>query len=67
MKGAILGDIIGSTHEYDNRIDTKEFELFPKGSTFTDDTVLTIAVYDSLVNNISYEESFYQYRITYEM
>jgi ADP-ribosylglycohydrolase len=51
MKGAVLGDIIGSTHEYDNRIDTKEFELFPKGSTFTDDTVLTIAVYDSLKNN----------------
>jgi ADP-ribosyl-[dinitrogen reductase] hydrolase len=61
MKGAVLGDIIGSTHEYDNRIDTKEFELFPKGSTFTDDTVLTIGVYDSLVNNITYEESFYKW------
>jgi ADP-ribosylglycohydrolase len=54
MKGAILGDIVGSTHEYDNRIDTKEFELFPKGSTFTDDTVLTMGVYDSLVNNITH-------------
>jgi ADP-ribosylglycohydrolase len=61
MRGAILGDIIGSTHEYDNRIDTKDFELFPKGSKFTDDTVLTIAVYDSLINDISYEESFYKW------
>lgn len=61
MRGAILGDIIGSTHEYDNRIDTKDFELFPKGSKFTDDTVLTIAVYDSLINDISYEDSFYKW------
>ena len=61
MKGAIIGDIIGSTHEYDNRIKTKEFELFPRGSKFTDDTVLTVAVYDSLINHISYEESFYKW------
>lgn len=61
MKGAIIGDIIGSTHEYDNRIKTKEFELFPQCSEFTDDTVLTIAVYDALKNNIPYEESFYKW------
>jgi ADP-ribosylglycohydrolase len=61
MLGAIIGDIIGSTHEYDNRIKTKDFELFPEGSTFTDDTVLTIAVADSLLNNISYPESFYKW------
>ena len=61
MLGAITGDIIGSTHEYDNRIKTKDFELFPEGSTFTDDTVLTIAVADSLINKISYSESFYKW------
>lgn len=61
MLGAIIGDIIGSTHEYDNRIKTKDFELFPKGSTFTDDTVLTVAVADSLLNNIPYSESFYKW------
>jgi ADP-ribosylglycohydrolase len=61
MLGAIIGDIIGSTHEYDNRIKTKDFELFPEGSTFTDDTVLTIAVADSLLNNIPYPESFYKW------
>ena len=48
MKGAIIGDIIGSVHEYKDRIKTKEFELYTKDNTFTDDTVLTIAVYDSL-------------------
>ena len=50
MRGAIIGDIAGSTHEFANRVSSKEFELFPFGSTFTDDTVLTIAVYDSLKN-----------------
>lgn len=58
MRGAIIGDIIGSTHEFAFRVSSKEFELFPSGSTFTDDTVLTIAVYDSLKNNIPLEQSF---------
>ena len=58
MRGSIIGDIIGSTHEFATKVDSKEFELFPYGSTFTDDTVLTIAVYDSLKNNISLEQSF---------
>ncbi len=58
MKGAIIGDIVGSTREFAHKVNTKEFELFPEGSTFTDDTVLTIAVYDSFKNNIPYEQSF---------
>ena len=58
MRGAIIGDIIGSTHEFSTKVSSKEFELFPYGSTFTDDTVLTIAVYDSLKNNIPLEKSF---------
>lgn len=41
--GAIAGDIIGSTREHYS-IKTKDFELFPSGSTFTDDTVMTLAV-----------------------
>lgn len=61
MLGAIIGDIVGSTHEYKNRIKTKDFKLFPEDSTFTDDTVLTIAVADSLINNIPYSESFYKW------
>jgi len=58
MIGAIIGDIIGSTYEFSNKVTSKEFELFPYGSTFTDDTVLTIAVYDSLKNDIPLEKSF---------
>lgn len=57
MRGSIIGDIVGSTHEFANRVSSKEFELFPSNSTFTDDTVLTIAVYDSLKNSIPLEKS----------
>ena len=43
--GAIVGDIIGSAHELKGtRIKTTAFELFPETATFTDDTVMTIAV-----------------------
>ena len=44
MYGAILGDIIGSPFEFDRGNKSKEFPLFSKKSTFTDDTVMTVAV-----------------------
>ena len=43
MLGAIIGDIVGSTREWHN-IKTEDFELVPRGSRFTDDTVMTLAV-----------------------
>ncbi|MCD8310328.1 MAG: ADP-ribosylglycohydrolase family protein [Prevotellaceae bacterium] len=43
MLGAIIGDIVGSTREWNN-IKTEEFEMVPEGSRFTDDTVMTLAV-----------------------
>ena len=43
MLGAIIGDIVGSTWEWHN-IKTEDFEWLPKGSRFTDDTVMTLAV-----------------------
>lgn len=46
--GAIAGDIIGSRFEFDNGGKTKDFELFTDESTFTDDTVMTIAVAKAL-------------------
>ena len=49
MLGAIFGDIIGSTRELHN-VKTEEFELFPPGSHFTDDTVMTVAVAEKLLN-----------------
>ena len=50
MYGAILGDIIGSPFEFDRGGKTKDFPLFSKRSEFTDDSVMTIAVADALMN-----------------
>ena len=43
MLGAIAGDIIGSVYEF-YQIKTKNFPLFIDDSSFTDDTILTVAV-----------------------
>ena len=50
MLGAIIGDIVGSRFEFNN-IKSKDFELFDKRCCFTDDTVLTIAVAEALLEN----------------
>lgn len=52
--GAICGDIIGSTREF-NRIKTKDFELYPQDSTFTDDTIMTLAIANWLIKDKSSE------------
>ena len=49
MLGAIIGDIVGSVYEWDN-IKTKEFPLFREDCFFTDDTVMTIAVAEAIMN-----------------
>lgn len=49
MLGAIIGVIVGSVYEFDN-IKTKDFELFKPDCRFTDDTVMTCAVADAIMN-----------------
>ena len=49
MYGAILGDIIGSPYEFDRGRKTKDFPFFDRGASFTDDSVMTIAVADALM------------------
>lgn len=50
MYGAILGDIIGSPYEFDRGEKRKDFQLFDSRCEFTDDTVMTIAVADAVMN-----------------
>lgn len=58
MKGAIIGDIVGSIYEFDN-LKSKNFELFKPECEFTDDSVLTIAFAEALLNfNPDDEENF---------
>lgn len=48
MYGAIIGDIIGSRFEFDRGGKTKVFDLFTGESTWTDDSIMTIAIMDAL-------------------
>ena len=56
MLGAMIGDTLGSSFEF-YPMKTKKFELLEKNSHFTDDTVMTVAVADSIMNEVPYVES----------
>ncbi len=51
MYGAILGDMIGAPYEFDRGDKTKEFPLFTEESEWTDDSVMTIAVAEALLDS----------------
>jgi ADP-ribosylglycohydrolase len=50
MLGAIIGDIVGSCYEF-NSIKTTEFELYNPRSRYTDDSVMTMAVAEWLLED----------------
>jgi ADP-ribosyl-[dinitrogen reductase] hydrolase len=56
MIGAIAGDVIGSIFEH-YAIKSTQFPLFSSYSRFTDDTVLTVAIADSILRKIDYAAS----------
>ncbi|MDX2214558.1 MAG: ADP-ribosylglycohydrolase family protein [Oculatellaceae cyanobacterium bins.114] len=60
MLGAIAGDMIGSVYEFNNHR-SKDFPLFSPPSTFTDDTILTVAVAEVVLNQGDYVASFRRY------
>ena len=56
MLGAIIGDIVGSRFEWDNH-KSKEFEFFTPKCAFTDDSVMTIALAEAILESEpDYEE-----------
>ena len=57
MIGAIAGDVIGSTYEHAN-VRHLGFDLFPDRSTFTDDTVMTLALAEALMNGRGIAENY---------
>ena len=64
MIGAIAGDIIGSIYEWHN-IKSKDFTLFSADCFFTDDTVLTVALADSILTGMSYQDNLRLYYHAY--
>ena len=64
MLGAIAGDIIGSVFEA-SFVKTTDFPLFSDRSTFTDDTVLTIATADAILHQRDYAGNYRRFARAY--
>ncbi len=64
MLGAIAGDIIGSVYEH-RPIKHCEFALFDRHSTWTDDSLLTVAVADALLQGRSYSQCLFEWGCRY--
>ncbi len=64
MLGAIAGDVIGSVFEFAS-FKEYDFPLFSEHSTFTDDTVLTIAVADAFINKLDIPQTLKDYALRY--
>lgn len=69
MWGAIIGDLAGSTYEYEqakkvSKIEPKE--LITKESFFSDDTILTIAILDAILEQGDYKDYLKKYAKEYE-
>jgi ADP-ribosylglycohydrolase len=64
LLGAVSGDVIGSVYEFCRQ---KEygFPLFGRDSKVTDDSILTIAVADTILHNRSYLEVIREYAQAY--
>jgi ADP-ribosylglycohydrolase len=60
MLGAIIGDIVGSRFEFNNT-NRMDFELFTDESSYTDDTICTVAIADAILNGKSYKDSLLEW------
>ncbi|TAF63469.1 MAG: dinitrogenase reductase [Cytophagales bacterium] len=60
MIGAVAGDVIGSVYEWNN-VKKTTFNLFNPKCKFTDDTVLTIAIADSILNQKDFAKTVWEY------
>lgn len=60
MLGAVAGDMIGSVFEWNN-MKSVDFPLFSPQSRFTDDTVLSVAVADAILNKQDYGRTIWEY------
>ena len=64
MLGAITGDVVGSVYEFNNYRGI-DFPLFDPNSIFTDDSVLTAATAEVLLNNGNYTETYCRFGLRY--
>ena len=68
MLGAIIGDLAGSIYEFDqvkNHRDIKIKNIIEDNAFYSDDTILTIAIADAIINNKDYGQTLKQYAHKY--
>ena len=59
MIGAIIGDVVGSPYEGRRmKFFDYDFPLFNEKSTFTDDTILTVATAKAILEDIPFKEVY---------
>ena len=68
MLGAIIGDLAGSIYEFEqinNFHKVKLNNIIEENAFFSDDTILTIAIADAILNNVDYETKLKEYALVY--
>lgn len=68
MLGAIIGDLAGSIYEFDQLTQHSKVKIksiIENNSFFSDDTILTVAIADAIINNKTYETTLKEYAIKY--
>lgn len=60
MRGAIIGDIIGSAF-VDNNLDVTDFQLLKPLSAYTDNTITTLSTADAILHNKDFGETLKQW------
>ncbi len=70
MIGAIIGDLAGSVYEYNQMFHFSPIRcqdsLIPSGAFYSDDTILTIAIADAIINNSDYENKLREFITKYQ-
>lgn len=68
MLGAIIGDLAGSIYEFDQYKKVKKIivsNLIEDDAFFSDDTILTIAIIDAILNKKNYTTKLKEYALKY--
>lgn len=68
MLGAIIGDLAGSVYEFEQIKDCKPIKvknIIEENSFFSDDTILTVAIADAILNKVDFETKLKEYALAY--
>jgi ADP-ribosylglycohydrolase len=65
LLGALTGDVVGSIYEYAINFKEMEFPLFSPRCFSTDDTILTVAVADAILDQQNYGKAILEYARRY--